>query len=52
MKRFTFYQKHGNASVTLSANNFEEAEQELMDIVQGDCGWRVDDEEGELEDEF
>ena len=41
MKTFTFTQKHGNASVTLSAMNFEEAEELLFDIVQGDCCWKV-----------
>jgi len=50
MKTFIFTQKHGNASVTLSANDFEEAEEALFDIVQGDCGWRVEDEDGEDED--
>jgi hypothetical protein len=52
MKTFVFYQKHGNASVTLSANDFDEAEEALFDIVQGDCGWRVEDEEGEPEEEY
>tara|TARA_R110000824_G_scaffold224290_2_gene411970 strand:+ start:227 stop:382 length:156 start_codon:yes stop_codon:yes gene_type:complete len=50
MKTFTFTQKYGNASVILSADNFEEAEEQLFDIVQGDCGWRVEDEDGEEED--
>ena len=52
MKTFVFTQKHGNASVTLSADNFEEAETALFDIVQGDCGWRVEDEDGEEEEEY
>jgi hypothetical protein len=52
MRTFVFYQKHGNASVTLSANDFDEAEEALFDIVQGDCGWRVEDEEGEPEEEY
>jgi hypothetical protein len=47
MKTFNFYQKHGNVRITLSANNFDEAEEILMDTVQGDCGWRVEDEDGE-----
>ena len=51
MRTFIFYQKHGNAFVGLSANDFEEAEEALMDIVQGDCGWRCDNDEGEDEDE-
>ena len=52
MKTFNFYQKHGNVRITLSANNFDEAEEILMDTVQGDCGWRVEDEDGEDEDEI
>jgi type II secretory pathway component PulL len=52
MKTFNFYQKHGNVRITLSANNFDEAEEILMDTVQGDCGWRVEDEDGEDEDDF
>jgi len=49
MKTFVFSQKHGNASVTLSADNFEEAEKELFEIVKDDYGWRVHDEDGEEE---
>jgi len=53
MRTFTFYQKHGNQhgiAVILSAENFEEAEEVLMDTVQGDCGWRVENEDGEDEE--
>ena len=47
MRRFEFYQKNGDVHVSLSAENFEEAEKKLMETVQGDCGWRCDDDEGE-----
>jgi hypothetical protein len=50
MKTFVFTQKHGNASVTLSADNFDDAVEALFEIVQGDCGWRVEDEDGEEEE--
>ena len=51
MRTFIFNQKHGcnGVSVILSAENYKEAEEILMDTVQGDCGWRVEDEEGEEE---
>ena len=50
MRTFSFYQKNGSVTVTLSANNYKEAEELLMETVQGDCGWRCDDDEGEEED--
>ena len=52
MKTFIFYQKNGNVTVTLSADNYVEAEEILMETVQGDCGWRCDNDEGEEEEEY
>lgn len=51
MKTFTFYQKNSSVIITLSAPNFEEAEELLFETVKSDYGWRVDDEDGESEDE-
>jgi hypothetical protein len=53
MRTYHFYQKHGGhgVTVTLSAESFEQAEEVLMETVQGDCGWRCDNDEGEDEDE-
>ena len=49
MRTFHFYQKNGSVTVTLSAENYEQAEEILMETVQGDVGWRVEDEHGEDE---
>jgi hypothetical protein len=51
MRTFQFYQKNGNVTVTLSAENFEEAVQILDVTVLNTYGWRCDDDEGEDEDE-
>lgn len=51
-KTFNFYQKNSSATVSLSANSFEEAEQELFNIVKDDYGWRVDDEDGEDDEDW
>jgi hypothetical protein len=45
-KTFNFYQKNSSATVSLSADSFKEAEQELFNLVKDDYGWRVDDEDG------
>lgn len=50
MKTFHFCQKNSSVIVTLSATDFEEAEQELFNTVKDDYGWRVEDEDGEDED--
>ena len=50
MKTFNFYQKNSSVSITLSANNLEEAETELFETVKDNYGWRVIDEDGEDED--
>lgn len=50
MRTFIFYQKNSSAILTLSANTFEEAEEELKEIVKSTYGWRVEDEKGEEKD--
>jgi hypothetical protein len=50
-KTFNFYQKNSSATVSLSADSFKEAEQELFNLVKDDYGWRVDDEDGEDEED-
>ena len=49
MKTFNFYQKNSSVCVTLSADNFEEAEEILFDHVKSSYGWRVEDEHGKDE---
>jgi hypothetical protein len=51
MKTFTFVQKNSSAIIVLSAPNFDEAEVLLAEEVKDVYGWRVDDEEGEDEEE-
>lgn len=51
MKTFIFTQKNSSISITISAENFEEAEEILNDTVKDNYGWRVNDEEGEDEDD-
>ena len=50
MKTFIFIQKNGNATITLSAANLTEALHDLHDIVISTIEWRVENEEGEDED--
>jgi hypothetical protein len=47
LRTFTFYQKNSSAVLTLSAPSFEQAEEDLKEIVKDTYGWRVEDEEGE-----
>ena len=42
-----FVNKNEPVIVTITASNFEEAEELLFYIVKSDYGWRVEDEEGE-----
>jgi type II secretory pathway component PulL len=49
-RTFHFYQKNSSVRVTLSADNFEEAEKELFETVKSDYGWRVEDEDGDEEE--
>lgn len=51
MKTFIFCQKNSSAILTLSAPNFDEAEALLAEEVKDVYGWRVNDEDGEDEDE-
>ncbi|MEK6829822.1 MAG: hypothetical protein AABY15_06915 [Nanoarchaeota archaeon] len=50
MKTFLFYQKNSSATITLSANNFGEAEELLEEIVKDANSWTVEDEDGEEEE--
>jgi hypothetical protein len=47
LKTFNFYHKNSSANLTLSAETFKEAEQDLADHVSDTYGWRCDDEEEE-----
>lgn len=49
MKTFLFYHKNSSAVLTLSANNFDEAEEVLADVVKDIDAWRCEDEDGEDE---
>lgn len=50
MKTFHFYHKNSSVNVTLSAKDFDEAEEILFDHVKDTYGWRVDSVEGEDEE--
>jgi len=52
MKTFMFTQKNDSITIILSANTFEEAEVKLFETVKDNHGWRVDNEEGDEEEEF
>lgn len=47
IKTFVFHQKNGNATIILSALDFNDAEENLHDIVEDSLGWRCEDEDGE-----
>jgi hypothetical protein len=49
MKTFHFDENNGNAVVTLSADNYEEAREYLAEIVKDPDEWGCDNEEGEDE---
>jgi hypothetical protein len=51
MKTFVFMEKNGNASITLSSENFESAKKELGEKVKYLNNWRVEDKDGEDEGE-
>ncbi len=51
MKTFRFINKNSSAILTLSAPNFEDAEQELFSLVKTD-DWYVEDEDGDEDGEF
>lgn len=50
MRKFTFHKKNSSATLTLSALSFEDAEQELFNLVASSYGWKVEDKDG-VEDE-
>lgn len=47
MKTFIFTQKCGDAVITLSATDFEDAQTILNELVKDTGEWRVEDEDGE-----
>ena len=47
MKTFIFIQKNGSAVITLSAPSYDEALNELAEIVKDPEGFSVEDEDGE-----
>jgi len=51
MKTFIFIQQNGSAVITLSADNFEDANTELVNLVGSDNfdDFRCEDEEGKDE---
>lgn len=52
MKTFTFISKSTSAIVTLSAEDFFDAENQLEQVVKDTWEFRVDNEEGESEEEY
>ena len=50
MKTIHFYQKNSNVTLTLSANNMDEAFEIFEDHVKDTYGWRISEIEGEDED--
>lgn len=52
MKTFAFISKSTSAIVTLSAEDFFDAENQLEQVVKDPFDFRVDNEEGELEMEY
>lgn len=51
MRTFVFTQKNSSLVIVVSAKDFTEAEQILDNTVKDNYGWRVDNEEGEEDDE-
>lgn len=49
MRTFIFIQKNSSITVTLSAENLEEAKELLFATVKDEYGWYVEVEEGEEE---
>lgn len=47
MKTFLFIEKNGSGVLTLSADNYEEADKTLGEKVKFPLEWRCEDEEGE-----
>lgn len=51
MKTFHFDESNGSATITLSAENFDDAKKILTEVGLNVDMWRCEDEEGEEEDE-
>lgn len=51
MRTFIFVQKNGSATLVLSAFTLTEAEDELDGLVLYPFDWRVENPEGEVEDD-
>jgi hypothetical protein len=49
MRKFTFVHKNTSVVITLSAEDFHEAENKLEQVVKNTWEFRVENEEGELE---
>ena len=47
MRNFVFVNKNEPVTLSIRADNFEEAEELLFYIVKNDYGWYVESEEGE-----
>lgn len=52
MRTFIFIEKNGNGTLILSAENFSDAEERMGEKVAYPIEWRVEDEEGEDEDNY
>jgi hypothetical protein len=51
MKTFTFIEKNGSGVISISATDFDNAIDVLEETVAEPMGWRVENEDGENEDE-
>ena len=49
MKKFTFIHKHCSATLTITADTFNEADAEADSIVKRPEMWAINNEEGEEE---
>lgn len=47
MKKFIFYKKNGNAIISLTAKNFEEADNKISEIVINPNNFVCENEDGE-----
>lgn len=47
LKKFTFIQKQGNATITLTAPTFGDAQADLFEIVKDGSDWDCENEDGE-----
>lgn len=49
MRTFIFIEKNGSGTLAVSAETFDEAIENLGEMVSEPMGWRVENEEGEEE---